>query len=375
MTGELGIGLVGIGWMGRLHAEAYARLRYHFPAAPRPRFVIAADESATRAESGLALGFERVCGDWQAVVEHRAVDAVSIAVPNHMHRDIARAAAAAGKHVWIEKPVGRSAGETGEIAAAIARAGVMSMVGFDLRFIPVLEHARALVADGRLGRLTAVRAAFLSDFGCDPGLPPAWRFQRGRAGYGVLTDLMMHLVDLIAFVVSPIRHVCACAGTAARGPLDPGPAERGGVVENEDHVISLLCLDDDVQGCAEASRVAAGRRSEIRLEIDGLAGSLSWRFDRMNELRMHSGPDSSEPTVTTIVAGPGHGEFAAFQPAPGLPMGYDDLKVIEASAFATAIASGRACSPDVHEALRSARALEAMDRSWRAGRWEPVEQA
>ena len=319
----LGVGLVGLGWMGRAHAMAYTRAPLHFSEQKlTPRFVIAADNSGERNRSAVGLGFEAFSCDWHEVVGHPDVDAVSITVPNDLHRDVAISAARAGKHVWIEKPVGRSLSETSEIAAEVGTANVSCMVGLDLRFVPVLRRARDLVAGGHLGEITSARGVMLSDFGVDWSVRDGWRFEPARSGYGVVGDLMVHVLDLLAFIVGPINEVCSAA-TAIDEPLAHAHSLNG----RDDHVISLLRFAGGALGSAEASRVAIGRHSDIELEVSGTRGALSWRFDHLNELSVYPAITPGEDVgAAAVTADQSHGAFANFQPARGLPMGYDDLE-------------------------------------------------
>src|SRR5438034_543710 len=189
---QIGIGLLGAGWMGDLHTAAYKRTRDHYPElGVEPRLVMVADQSAERARQARdRLGYAAWTIDWREVLEHPEVDAVSITTPNFMHREMALAAAAAGKHFWGEKPLGRFPAETAEIAAAAERAGVMTTVGFNYRHAPVVQHARDLIARGELGEITHYRGFFLSDYASHPQGALSWRFSRELAGLGVLGDLM-----------------------------------------------------------------------------------------------------------------------------------------------------------------------------------------
>ena len=234
----LGVGLVGLGWMGQAHAMAYARAPLHFSEQKlAPRFVVAADTSGERGRSAAALGFDAFTSDWHEVVGHPDVDAVSITVPNDLHRDVAISAARAGKHVWIEKPVGRSLSETTEIAEAVRTANVSCMVGLDLRFVPVLQRARDVVTGGHLGEITSARGVMLSDFAAHPSARDGWRFEPARAGYGAVGDLMVHVLDLLAFIVGPISEVCSAATTIDEP--DAAPPDAHSLNGRDDHVISL----------------------------------------------------------------------------------------------------------------------------------------
>jgi len=375
-TSSLGVGLIGLGWMGRLHSEAHVRTRHHYPDSDLvPRLVIAADSAPDRRREALALGYGAVTQHWEEVVSHPQVHAVSVTAPNWLHRDIAVAAARAGKHIWIEKPVGRDLRETSEIASAVAGAGVRSRVGFDLRYAPTIQRARTLVQEGVLGEIRHARATFLSDYASDPQAPRTWRFVREQAGSGALGDLMVHIVDLLAYLVAPIDAVCATAATAIAARPAEGQPDVMLPVENEDFVSSLVRFANGAQGVMEASRVATGRQSYAAVEIHGTLGALAWSFDRMNELQLSVGRLSSgDRGATRVMADTSHGTFAAFQPGPGLLLGYDDLKVMQAHDFARSIALDAQSAPGMDEAVRAARTLAAMERSWVSGGWEGTEQ-
>ncbi len=377
------MGLLGVGWMGRLHTTSYRRVRDHYPdLAVRPRFVVAADEVADRAATATgALGYERFTTDWRDVVADPGVDVVSITAPNHLHREMALASAAAGKPFWGEKPLGRGPSETAAIAAAAEAAGIVTTVGFNYRHAPAIVHARELIAAGELGDITSVRSTFLADYASSPGGGLTWRFTRAMGGMGVLGDLMSHAVDLVACLVGPVETVTAQGATfIAERPRIPMGATHFAVVEggeaapveNEDYTAALVRFVGGARGTLEASRVAVGPHARYSVEVHGSRGALAWDFQRLNELRLSlpGGPLGSG--YATVFAGPGHGDFARFQPSMGIGMGYDDLKVVEAHGFLASVADGRQRQPGVAEARAMAEVLAAMERSFDSGAWEPV---
>ena len=381
---DLGVAVVGMGWMGRVHGAAYARVAHHFPDLPvRPRLVAVADELPERGRAAVdQLGFERAVTDWRELLDDPLVEAVSITSPNYLHREMGVAAAQAGRHVWIEKPVGRSSAETADVAAAVAAAGVRSTVGFNYRQAPAVQHARALIADGRIGTPTHARVQLLADYAAHPDGAFSWRFQRDLAGSGVLGDLASHGVDLVRFLLGDVEAVVAdVARFILRRPVPTAAGTHfarssGGPlreVENEDWVGGLLRLQGGARATLEASRVAVGEQCSYGFEVHGSRGLVAWDFRRLGELRLSVGDDYADQSVSTLFVGPGHGGFAAFQPAPGIAMGYDDLKVLEAEAFLRSIASGRAHGPTVDDALVAARTLDAMAESARTGAWVGVE--
>src|SRR5918994_2080582 len=218
MGKEIGIGMVGLGWMGQVHTRAYRRLFDHYTDCPlKPRLVMAADAVEDRArQTADLLQFEGWTTDWREAVEHPEVEAVSIAAPNYLHREIAVAAAQAGKHIWLEKPCGRVPAETYYIARAVDEAGVKSMIGLMYRHVPVVEYAKELIAAGELGEITHYRGFFLADYAADPNGALTWRYKLDGAGLGVLGDIMPHTVDMAQNLLGRITSVSAQSETFIR---------------------------------------------------------------------------------------------------------------------------------------------------------------
>src|SRR5579884_2024595 len=256
MTREIGIGLLGVGWMGRLHSSSYLRVPAHYPDCDGvARLVVAADEVESRARGAVEqLGYERWTTDWRDVVADPEVDALSIVAPNFLHRDMALASAAAGKPFWAEKPLGRFPHETAEIAAAAEDAGVVTIVGLNYRHAPAVQHARALVASG------------------------------------TLADLGSHAIDLAQFLLGPIVRVTATTALLIpRRPLATmgegthfSVVEDGaelGDVENEDWAAALVEFERGVKGTIELSRVLVGAEARYAFEVNGTEGAVGWDFE------------------------------------------------------------------------------------------------
>ena len=211
MNRSLGIAVIGMGWMGAAHSRSYLQARHRF--ADRgldPRLVVCADQvDARRHAAQRDYGFARATADWREAVAAPDVDIVDVTAPNVLHRTMAEAAIAAGKHVFCEKPVGRSPEDTLAVAVAAAaeRAGIVSGVGYNYVFAPMVQHARRLIDGGRLGELTHYRGRFFSGYGRDPNGVLSWRFQHEQAGGGTLADLISHVVDTAHYIAGPIRRV------------------------------------------------------------------------------------------------------------------------------------------------------------------------
>jgi predicted dehydrogenase len=376
----IGVGVIGFGWMGRVHSQAYARVAHHFPGLGLvPELVAVADEVPGRAEEAVAqFGFAAALRDWREVLADRRVEAVSVTAPNWLHREIGIAVAGTGRHLWMEKPVGVTADDARAVCAAVQAAGVQSAVGFNYRNAPAVALARELLAGGDIGRVTHARFHFLSDYAASPEGALTWRYERARGGSGVLGDLASHAVDLVRFLLGDIASVVADTAIFLPERARPTGVTAGharaaggemGAVENEDYVSALLRLASGARVVLEASRVAVGEQNTYGFEVHGTAGALSWDFRRMGELAVSRGGSPQDQPVTTVYVGPGAGHYAAFQPGAGIPMSYDDLKVVEAWEFLRSIAEGRSCGADLHDAVRAAVTLDALAASADGASW------
>lgn len=384
MTRSIGVGLISVGWMGTLHTRAYTAVPYVYPELGlAPRLVVAADTEPSRVQLATGvLGYERGTTDYRDVLADPGVEVVSICAPNFLHAEMGIAAARAGKHIWIEKPVGRGVAETQAVADAVQEAGVVTTVGFNYRHAPAVEHLRRLVADGRLGRVTNVRAVFFAGYSAEPNGALSWRFSRSLAGSGVLGDLGSHAADLCTYLVGPITEVTALTTIVhTRRPIMPmgtgthfAVIEGGelGDVENEDYAAALVRFSSGAVGTIESSRVAVGPDCRYGIEIFGTEGSVMWDFERMNELTVSSGRRTAEVGYTRVNANPQLGDFGRFQPGAGVSMGFDDLKTIEARKFLVAVTGGPQENSTLADAVAAAAFVSAAERSAGTGRWQPV---
>ncbi len=375
----IGVAVVGFGWMGRVHTHAYARLLHHFPQSQlAPVLVAVADsEAARRSDAVDQYGFARAAASWHELVDDDSIQAVSITAPNYLHREIGATMARAGKHIWIEKPVGRNASDAQAVAEAVAGAGVQSTVGFNYRNAPAVAHARTLIEQGHVGTPTHGRVRLLSDYAAHPQGALSWRFEKDRGGSGVLGDLASHGIDLVRYLLGDVEALVA--DTAIFIPERPEPtgatshfdvaSGKPRPVENEDFVACLLHLAGGVRVTLEASRVSVGEQCNYGFEIHGTKGALYWDFRRMGELGVSAGESYQNQTVSTLFVGPGHGDFAAFQPGAGIALGFDDLKVIEAARFLQSITDGKAHGATIDDAVQAALAIDLMSESAQRRTW------
>jgi predicted dehydrogenase len=382
-TRPIGVAVIGFGWMGRVHSQAYARVRHHFPDLPLvPELVAVADEVPGRAEEAAAqFGFRTAVLDWRDVLTDSRVEAVSVTAPNWLHREIGIAVADAGRHLWIEKPVGVTADDARAVCAAVDAAGVQSAVGFNYRNAPAVAMARKMLAADEIGRVTHARFHFLSDYAASPDGALTWRYERARGGNGVLGDLASHAVDLVRFLLGDIASVVADSAVFLPERARPTGATAGhslvaggekGAVENDDYVSALLRMASGARVVLEASRVAVGEQNTYGFDVHGTSGAVSWDFRRMGELAVSQGGRHQDQPVTTVFVGPGAGHYAAFQPGAGIAMGYDDLKVVEARNFLSSIAAGRPDGADLDDAVQAAVTLDCLAASADQGSWVDV---
>ena len=379
----IGVAVIGYGWMGQVHSRAYARLLQHYPDQQlRPQLVVVADaEPDRRTEAQRTFGFDTTTDEWGDVLTDERVGAVSVTAPNFLHREIGSAVAAAGKHLWIEKPVGLSLADAQAVAESVRRGGVQCTVGFNYRNAPAVEHARTLIAEGAIGRVTNASVRLLADYAAHPRGALSWRFERDLGGSGVLGDLVSHGVDLARYLVGEIDEVIADTATFIPSrPVATGAAshfaladtDEAGAVENEDYLGCLFRFVGGARGSLESSRVSVGDQCTYGFTVHGASGSVAWDFRHAGELVISSGEEFLNQTARTLYVGPDHGEFGRFQPGAGIAMSYDDLKVIEAHNFLTSIAEGKPVGPTIADAEAAAAVLDAMEQSAAARRWVHV---
>jgi len=377
---DLGVAVLGCGWMGHAHSRGYLRLPHHYPELGlAPRLVTVADPEPERCSDAIQrYGFLDSTPDWRTVLDDDRIQAVSVTAPNFLHREIAVAMAQAGKHLWIEKPVGLSLDDAVAVATAVRAAGVQATVGFNYRHAPAVQRARELVSAGAIGEITNARFRLFSDYAAHPQGALSWRFERDQGGSGVLGDLVSHGVDLARHLLGDIVSVVADSAifiadrprpTGAASHFATAEGGESGAVENEDYLHCLLRFASGARATMEASRTAVGEQNGYGFDLHGSQGAIYWDFRRMGELRVASGAGYLNEPSAVFQVGPGSGDYARFQPGAGIAMSYDDLKVIEAARFAQSIDSGAAHGAGISDAVRSAAALQAMADSVSRGCW------
>ncbi len=380
---RLGIAVVGFGWMGQAHSRSYLRLPTLFEDRPYDvDLVICSDNMEARrgiAESD--FGFQETTDDWRPAVEHPDVDAVIICAPNMLHEPLAVAAATAGKHVFCEKPVGGTPGQTARIEQACRRAGIVTGVGYNYRFAPLVLYAQELIAAGELGQITNYRGRFFSMYGADPMGLLSWRFLIDQAGHGATTDILSHAVDLALMLNGPITRVVGIGETFIKErPLPSGagthydrgsPGDPTGEVTNEDYFGALAVFANGSHGMFEASRAIVGPQSQMAFDVYGTEGALSWNHETLNELQLFRASDPQQG-YTTVRASDRHPFHGAFVPGDANSIGFEDMVAIQDHEFLAAVAEGRPHTAGMEQALACVSVQAAMLKSWETGTWEDV---
>jgi predicted dehydrogenase len=387
MTKHLNIGLIGSGFMGQAHADAFARAKLLYRDLPAvPRLYMLADATEDLAASAAArFGFEHHTGDWRELVNDPNVDVVDITSPNAMHHDMALAAIAAGKHVYCEKPLSVTLAEAEEMAAAAKAKGVKTMVAFNNVKTPAAMLAKQLIDRGDIGIPMRFRGWFDQGFFNDPDLPFSWRCTRKEAGSGALGDLGSHVISVAQYLVGDIDSTIA--QTQAYFPTRPVPQGGSGYgaeasadapraeVENEDQIQTLIRFKSGAGGTIEASRVAAGKVFGIYWEVSGTEGTIIMDGERFNELKLSRFTDPKpDRGFKTIYAGSQVPQFSAFFgfDFAGGGLGYFDVKVIEVRDLIEGIVNQDDCYPNFHFGLENEKVIAAMERSVETRAWETV---
>jgi len=377
-TRELRIGIVGAGWMGKVHAMSYRTARSAFgPEPAEPVLAAIADLNLEMAErAARECGVERAVADWREIVEDPGIDIVDICTPNDLHFDVAMAALAAGKHVYCEKPLANTVELARQMAEAAQRAGVVTLVGFNYIQNPVHGLGRAAIARGDLGDLTYVRLFFNSDFMSDRTLQHTWRNDLARAGSGVIGDIGAHCLSYFYHLVGREIEEVLCALRIVvpdhAAPLAAGGFKLGAqgdatrrIANTTDDVATVMFrFQGGGLGHMEMSRVATGVRFDIGYDIIGSTGSLRYNYERINDLELYreAGP-LEQRGFTRLKMGPSDPRYAALLPVSALGLGYNDYKAMEAREMIEAVAEGRPAYPDFAFGHRVQRVVEACQLS------------
>ena len=365
---QQGFGLIGTGFMGRAHAIALGSVARVFEGITAPRCVAVADDDARKAEKAAGdLGFERGTSDWRELLDDPEIGVIDICTPNYLHAEMALAAIGAGKHVYCEKPLALDVAEAERLARAAADAGVVHAVGLNYTTNPMISVARDMIVAGEIGDPTSFSGRYLEDYMASADVPFSWRCERRLAGSGALADLGSHLINMLHYLLGRPKSLVADLKTLVPARKEPVTGKHR-KVENEDIARALIELESGVPATFEISRIATGYKCGLTFEIFGTRGAIAFDQERMNELRVYdTGGRSGRRGYTTILAGPEHGDYGRFCPAPGHGLGINDLKVIEIHRLLSAIERGTPFWPDFAEGLAVQKVMAAMEDAAASG--------
>jgi len=370
----LNIGMIGYGFMGRTHSNAYASVNNFFDLEYRPVLKAICARNEERAQAfAKQWGYESVETDWRKLIERDDIDAIDICTPNNLHKDIAIAAAEAGKMILCEKPLARTAAEGEDMCQAIEKAGVPNTVWYNYRRVPAVSLAKQLVDEGRLGRIFHYRANFLQDWTISADLPTGgeglWRLDSEAAGSGVTGDLLAHCIDTAIWINGPITSVTAMTETFVK--------ERKHSLTGE---ISQIKIDDACAFLArfangslaifESTRYARGHKALYTLEINGEKASLAWDLHDLHRLQVF---DHSDESIIrgwhNVHVSDGDQPYMKNWWVPGLQIGYEHSFIHQVADFLKALEEGKPCSPTFREAQLTQIVCDAVLESAKSGQW------
>ncbi|HZJ57728.1 MAG TPA: Gfo/Idh/MocA family oxidoreductase [Clostridia bacterium] len=385
MKDTLNIGLVGYKFMGKAHSNALQKVGMFFDPSLkiRMRAICGRDEEWVK-ESAEKFGWEGYETSWENLIKRDDIDAIDITAPSNFHKEIAIAAAKAGKHIFCEKPLALNLKDAREMLDVVTKANVKHQIGFNYRFAPAVQLAKKIIDEGKIGKVYHYRALYLQDFIIDPSFPLVWRLDKDVAGSGSHGDLGAHFVDLARFLVGEFDEVIGMSETFIKErPIVErmtglsGKAQEGaelGKVTVDDATIFMARFKNGALGSFEATRFAAGHKNDMFFEINGSKGSIRFNIERMNELEYYSASDEEGLQGFRLiqVTEDIHPYADAWWPV-GHVIGYEHTFVHELYEFIEAIAKDKPTNPSFYDGVKCSQILEAVDLSIESRRWVEVD--
>ena len=372
---DLRVGLVGYGFMGRTHSNAFRSVNNFFDLGHRPVLKAICARNKERADAFAdQWGYESVETDWKALIERDDIDLIDIASPNDTHHDIAIAAAQAGKMVMCEKPLGRNAAESAQMVEAVEKAGVANMVWYNYRRVPAVTLAKQLIDEGKLGRIFHYRAKFLQDWTISADLPQGgeglWRLDVDVAGSGVTGDLLAHCIDTAIWLNGGIDSVTGMTETFVKQRMHnlTGKVESVGI---DDASLFLARFDNGSLATFEATRYARGHKALYTLEINGEHASIFWDLHDLHRLQYFDhGDEGRTRGWRSVHITDGDHPYMDHWWVPGLQIGYEHTFIHQVADFIEGIETGKAAAPTFRDALATDHVTDAVLKSAKTGQWE-----
>ncbi len=375
---ELGVGMIGYGFMGRMHSYAYVSLPFIYDPPPaKIRLVgVCAPSEASRSLAVERAGYEFCTPDHRELVIRDDIDLINVCTPNYLHREQVIAALEARKHVYCDKPLAMNASEAQEMVDAATKAGTTCQITFHNRFVPAILRARQMVEDGFVGDVTSFRCVYLHSGYADPERPISWRTQIEKSGGGALIDLGAHAIDLLRILIGDFTRVQANLRTlVTERPVSKGSAEKV-PVKVDDMAILQLESAGGAMGTLEASKIATGTTDDLRFEIHGSRGALA--FDLMNPNWLLAYDDTRPKADLGGDRGFTRIECVQNYPKPAsLPggvntVGWSRFHIASLHSFVSNVVESRPGSPSFEDGLAVHRVIDAACRSSNSCEWENV---
>ncbi len=372
---KLNIGIIGRGFMGRVHSNAYRQVSKFFDLKHEPVLKAACGRDKAKIQAFADnWGYESVETDWRKLVARKDIDAIDICSPNNTHHDIAIAAAKAGKMVLCEKPIGMSTAEGREMVKAVEKAKVPNLVWFNYRRVPAVTLMRQIIDEGRLGKIFHYRSDFLQDWTISADVPVGgealWRLEKKSAGAGVSGDLSSHNIDTALYLNGAFASVCGMTEIFVKErPLASDPKKKI-KVELDDACTFLARFANGSNGTFEATRYARGHKARKSIEINGEKASIYFDLERMNELEYfdHSDPSHLRGWRTIHVSNGEHPYMSHYW-VPGLVIGYEHSFINTVADFLEGVEKGKPASPTFRDALETQIVQDAVLESAAKQKW------
>ena len=375
---QVRIGLVGTGYIGRCHAIAYAQAPTVFSLDAELVLEYLAEVTSELAEKkAKEFGFKRFTDDWRDIVQDPNVDVVDICAPNFLHKEIALAAIANGKHVYSEKPLALTAVDAKLMYETAKQAGVKTLVGFNYIKNPTTQLAREIIANGEIGEVIHFYGTHNEDYLANKNTPLDWHCVKEKAGLGALGDLAAHIVQMSQYLLGQdIRSVIGDMQTVIKTRPNPNNLQERLAVENEDQATALVRFANGCMGTIETSRIACGRKMGLSYVITGTKGSITYTQERMAELKLYLHDENpARQGFKTILTGPLHPDYKNFCVSAGHGIGFNDQKTVEIRDLVNGLASPvNTLYPDFEEGYKVSRVLDAIALSCEQKRWVDVEE-
>jgi predicted dehydrogenase len=369
------IGLIGAGWIGKVHSECFQRVESMFGLTPGTvRLHTVADLDSSLAEQAKnQFGFQKSVVDWHDLLSNREIDVIDICVANKLHLEIVKAAARAGKHILCEKPLALNATQAARMVEIVRREKRINLINFNYRKVPAIAFIKRLLDAGEIGKIYNFRSFFAQDFGMDESLPYSWRFNSEDAGGGSIVTMGSHVIDIAHFLIGDIVSLVSDSETFIRerpSLQSPGRRER---VDVDDKTSAMVKFRNGATGIIQSCWTILGRKHFFQIEIYGSKGSVIFESERLNEVKLFQSDKGTEAQgFKTVLIGANHPYGNLFNLKTGMGIGIKESFVVQLGHFIQAVLESAPASPDFHEGYRVQKVIDAIKRSVETRKWEQV---